>query len=97
MKKQLIILTAAIALSGCASKPPEWIVGSDYGCNQIGCGKDLEFYPMGPFEAQRNAQARGIEWGKTSSAYPPGSPEHERLLREERARGQTPWHWNQNP
>jgi len=51
---------------------------------------------MAPGEAHRNAAAHGFEWGKTSSAYPPGTPEHEQLLREERARGETPWHWNQN-
>lgn len=88
----LIVATALLA--GCASKPPAWITGSDP-CPSIGCGKDLEFYPMAPGEARRQAEAVGWDWGKTSSAQKPGTPEFERLRRLETEAGQTPWHWNQ--
>lgn len=94
MMKKIAILSCTLALAGCASTPPEWITGSN-NCKQMGCGKDLEFYPMAPGEADRNARAHGFEWGKTSSAHAPGTAEYERLRREEAAQGNTPWHWNQ--
>jgi len=94
--KKLATLGIVLTLAGCSSNPPDWIMGSDSNCSQIGCGKDLEFYPMAPGAASANARAHGFEWGQTSSAFPPGSPEHQRLLREEQAAGNTPWHWNNN-
>jgi hypothetical protein len=92
----LIAVTVSLVLTGCASTPPQWLTGSDR-CSSIGCGKDLEFYPMAPGEAVRQAKAHGFEWGKTSSAYPPSDPKHWELKRQEEAAGQTPWHWNQDP
>lgn len=94
MRKILIIALASTALAGCASKPPQWLTGSD-SCRSIGCGKDLEFYPMAPGEARRQAKAVDWDWGTTSSAQKPGTPEFERLQRLEAEAGNTPWHWNQ--
>jgi hypothetical protein len=94
MRKILIVALASTALVGCASKPPQWLLGSD-SCPSIGCGKDLEFYPMAPGEANRQAKAAGWDWGTTSSAQKPGTPEFERLRRLETEAGNTPWHWNQ--
>lgn len=95
MVKSLLIIVTAFTVSGCAStSPPEWITGSN-NCSQIGCGKDLSFYPMAPGEMERQSKANGFEWGKTSSAYPPSDPKHWELLRKEQAEGNTPYHWNQ--
>lgn len=96
MVKTVSLILISIAISGCASKPPQWLTGSRE-CASIGCGKDLEFYPTAPGEAQREAAIHGFEWGKTSSAYPPSDPKHWELKRQEEAAGQTPWHWNQDP
>jgi len=94
MIQKLTLLALAITMSGCASNPPEWLTGSDR-CASIGCGKDLEFYPMAPGEAVRQAQANGFRWGQTSSAFPPSDPRHHELKAKEEAAGETPWHWNQ--
>lgn len=88
-----IIISLAL-LSGCSATAPKWLIGSD-NCRSIGCGKDLEFYPNAPGEASRNAKAHGWDWGKTSSAHRPGTPEYERLRKWEEESRQTPWHWNQ--
>jgi hypothetical protein len=94
MYKTLSLIIVSLALTGCASKPPQWLIGSDR-CKSMGCGKDLEFYPMAPGEANRQAKAVGWDWGTTSSAQKPGTPEFERLRKLEEDQGQTPWHWNQ--
>lgn len=94
MVKQTLIIGSLVLMTGCASSP-EWLIGSD--CQTLGCGRDLEFYPNEQYGAVRQARDwHGFEWGKTSSAYAPGTPEYERLKAEEIAKGQTPWHWN-NP
>lgn len=94
MVKIASLILATALVSGCASKPPSWITGSDP-CPSIGCGKDLEFYPMAPGEARRQAKAVGWDWGKTSSAQKPGTPEYQRLRKLEDEAGQNPWFWNQ--
>lgn len=95
VKTSLTIIFVSL-LAGCSSTPPKWLTGSDH-CAQIGCGKDLSFYPMTHGEAERQARAAGWDWGKTSSAYPPSDPKYWELKKQEEAAGQTPWHWNQNP
>lgn len=90
--RALLILTTVITLSACASKPPVWL-GNER-CKAMGCGKDLEFYPMAPGESSRNAKASGWDWGQTSSSKKPGTEEYKRLRKQEEAAGQTPWHWN---
>lgn len=90
MFKTILLVSAVILVSGCNSIN----LHSDAHCTQIGCGKDLAFYPMAPGEAERQAKAHGWDWGKTSSAYPPTDPKHWELKAKEEAAGQTPWHWN---
>ena len=96
VNKTLIAILTTITVSGCASQPPQWLIGSD-NCPQIGCGKDLAFYPMAAGESVRQAKAAGFEYGKTSSAYPPSDPKHWELLKKEQAEGNTPYHWNKDP
>lgn len=95
VNKATLLIITSLAMSGCASHAPDWIIGSD-NCPQIGCGKDLSFYPMMPGEAVRQAEANGFEWGKTSSAYPPSDPKHWELLKQEQAAGNTPAEWNKD-
>jgi|TARA_B110000977_G_scaffold182208_1_gene243636 hypothetical protein len=95
VNKTLIAILTTLTVSGCASQPPQWLTGSD-NCAQIGCGKDLSFYPMAPGEADRQAKAVGWDWGKTSSAYPPSDPKHWELLKAEQAAGNTPSEWNKD-
>ena len=63
---------------------------SESHCDSFGCGKNLEFYQFHNGEAQRRADACGWEYGKTSSAHAPGTPEYQKLRAEEEARGQVP-------
>jgi len=84
MKKPALTILLASALVGCAGAPPEWVTGSP-SCGYVGCEQGgLSFIPHEPQSAQRQPRREwNWEWGQTSSAYPPGSPEHERLKRQE--------------
>lgn len=83
MSKIASLILISLIISGCASRQPQWLGSGE--CRQIGCGKDLEFYPMAPGEARRQAKSVGWDWGKTSSAYPPSNPKHHQLRRQEEA------------
>jgi hypothetical protein len=93
----LTLLIGSALLSGCASSS-DWLLGrSD--CAQIGCGKDLEFYPSERGGATRIARdVYGWDWGTTSSACKFDDEECIQTRRaKEMAEGNTPWHWNQDP
>jgi len=62
----------------------------DAHCDSLGCGKDLEFYQFEQGEASRRAAACDWDWGQTSSAHAPGTPEYKRLRAEEQAKGTVP-------
>lgn len=96
MVKKIFLVLSITAMTGCASSPPEWLSNKD--CTQIGCGKDLEFYPNERGAASRQARDwYGFEWGQTSSACQYDDKECIQTRREkEIAEGNTPWHWN-NP
>lgn len=91
----MLILSAALT-TGCASSPPEWLSGKQ-DCGYIGCETgDIAFYPNEDFGAQRQARRwYGFEWGESSSAYHPSTPEYKRLRAREiellRQMGRDPW------
>ena len=90
---KIVIISALVLLSGCASAPPEWLTSSK--CQSMGCGKDLTFYPNERGGASRQAREwYGWDWGKTSSACHPKDPKCQALREKEIEQGQTPWHWN---
>ena len=90
---KIVIISALVLLSGCASAPPEWLTSSK--CQSMGCGKDLTFYPNERGGASRQAREwHGWDWGKTSSACHPKDPKCQALREKEIEQGQTPWHWN---
>lgn len=97
LKKLAIIGSAAVILSGCNALNPRY--GSynhllnkdaDSYCDSFGCGQDLAFYPMAQDEAERRAKACNWDWGTTSSAHAPGTPEYERLRAQEQSQGTVP-------
>jgi len=90
MNKFIAVITLGLVLSGCSSIPSEvWTGGNTQrpsdSCGYIGCATGgLVHYPHEEFGAERQPKRwYGWDWGKTSSAYPPGSPEYIRLRREE--------------
>lgn len=62
----------------------------DSHCDSLSCGKDLSWYNFKQGEAERRASACNWDWGQTSSAHVPGTPEYERLRAEEEAKGTVP-------
>jgi hypothetical protein len=87
MKKITALIIASALVSGCSSAPPKWLVGNT-DCGYMGCEHgDVRFYPNEQFASQKQTRRYcGFEWGQTSSAYHPSSPEYKRLRAQEIAR-----------
>jgi len=92
-KKATASLLLFAGLTGCASQPPEWLIGSK--CFTINCDRNLEFYPNDSRLTTEQVKAmHNWEYGKTSSMYHPSDPEYQKLKEQEIQQGNTPWHYN---
>jgi hypothetical protein len=102
-KLTALFIAGSIALlsAGCSSMPQEVFNGGNSqrpsdSCGQIGCATGgLVVYPHEEFSAERLPKRwYGWDWGKTYTAYPPGSLEYIRLKEEQvqmlRAKGLDP-------
>ena len=94
-KLTALFIAGSIALlsAGCSSMPQEVFSGGDSQrpsdrCGQIGCATGgLQVFPHEEFSATELPKRwYGWDWGKTHSAYPPGSPEYIRLKEEQVAK-----------
>ena len=96
-----IVGSIALLSAGCSSMPQEVFNGGNSQrpsdrCGQIGCATGgLAVYPHEEFSAERLPKRwYGWDWGKTHTAYEPGSPEYIRLKEEQvrmlRAKGLDP-------
>ena len=103
MRHTLALITVTVTLSGCVTATQDALVGTR-DCGYIGCATGgVAVYPNEEFSASTLPRRwHGWEWGETASAYPPGTPEYERLqqqrARELRSRGLDPMGrplWNQ--
>lgn len=94
-KLKALFIAGSIALlcAGCSSMPQEVFNGGDSQrpsdrCGQIGCATGgLQVFPHEEFSATELPKRwYGWDWGKTHSAYPPGSPEYVQLKEEQVAK-----------
>lgn len=88
---RLTATISLVALTGCASQPPEWLTGSK--CFTINCDRNLEFYPNSQYTTDQVKNFHNWEYGKTSSAYHPSDPKYQELKEQEIQQGNTPWHY----
>lgn len=93
MMRIFVSVLGVALLAGCASNPNNHTTNRvaavfNKDCNYIGCQNGgLVHYPHEQFGATRQLKRwYGWDWGKTSSAHKPGSPEYERLKLEEISR-----------
>jgi len=89
MHKILCIGALALTLTGCGSLPTEVYTGGNTQrpsdkCGQIGCATGgLVHYPHEENAAVVYPQRWGDwDWGKSYTAYPPGSPEYNALYQQ---------------
>ena len=90
MQKVLLVLAVSSTLGACSSLPEEVFTGSR-DCGYIGCENGgLRAYQHEQWGATEQPRRwYDWEWGKSHTAYPPGSPEYNAALRTECARAQT--------
>lgn len=90
MKRTLLLLAATAALGACSSLPDEVFTGQR-DCGYIGCENGgLRVYKHEQWGATEQPKRwYGWDWGTSSSAFEPGTPEHTKALAEECARAAT--------
>lgn len=90
MKRTLLLLAATAALGACSSLPEEVFTGQR-DCGYIGCENGgLRVYKHEQWGATEQPKRwYGWDWGTSSSAFEPGTPEHTKALAEECARAAT--------
>lgn len=90
MKRTLLLLAATAALGACSSLPDEVFTGSR-DCGYIGCENGgLRVHKHEQWGATEQPKRwYGWDWGKSHTAYAPGTPEYEQALAAECARAAT--------
>lgn len=90
MKRTLLLLAATAALGACSSLPDEVFTGQR-DCGYIGCENGgLRVYKHEQWGATEQPKRwYGWDWGTSSSAFEPGTPEHTKALAEECAKAAT--------
>jgi hypothetical protein len=90
MRRTLLLLAATAALGACSSLPEEVFTGQR-DCGYIGCENGgLRVYKHEQWGATEQPKRwYGWDWGTSSSAFEPGTPEHTKALAEECARAAT--------
>jgi hypothetical protein len=90
MKRTLLLLAATAALGACSSLPEEVFTGQR-DCGYIGCENGgLRVYKHEQWGATEQPKRwYGWDWGTSSSAFEPGTPEHTKALAEECAKAAT--------
>lgn len=90
MRRTLLLLAATAALGACSSLPDEVFTGQR-DCGYIGCENGgLRVYKHEQWGATEQPKRwYGWDWGTSSSAFEPGTPEHTKALAEECAKAAT--------
>lgn len=90
MKKTLLIIACSSILGACSSLPSEVFTG-DRDCGYIGCENGgLRVYQHEQWGATEQPKRwYDWDWGKSHTAFPPGSAEYNKALAEECARAAT--------
>ena len=90
MRRTLLLLAATAALGACSSLPEEVFTGQR-DCGYIGCENGgLRVYKHEQWGATEQPKRwYGWDWGTSSSAFEPGTPEHTKALAEECAKAAT--------
>ena len=90
IRKTMIVLAAAHTLTACTNMPKDVLLGTPE-CAHIGCATgDVQVFPHERWGAtQQPRRWYGWEWGESSSAHAPGTPEYVQARAQECARART--------
>lgn len=87
IRKTLLALAALHTLTACSTVDPQVLLGTPE-CSVIGCASGgLQTFPHEKWGATEQPRRwYGWEWGTSSSAFPPGTPEYKQARAQECAR-----------